>query len=133
MSRTRLCVLTAAALACAALLVMGLRRRALGPDAQLPHGPDTWKVTMVVQGKSTGDARVATAAPLDTPRQHVAREEWHGDGFSARPQEPTADRRGLAWSQRPGAAAGPFHLRYDAYCTLPPPAAHAPPDAADRP
>src|SRR5262245_46568583 len=122
MSRTRLCVVTAAALAGTSAAVMLTRHHVLGPAVALPHGPDTWKVTMLVQGKSPGDARLSTATPLESPRQHLAREEWHGDGFTAKPQnQPPGERRTVLWTQRPGIPAGPVRVRYDAYCTVPAP------------
>src|SRR5688572_12545966 len=132
MSRTRLCVGTAAVLAAASASVMAARYAALGPEAALPRGPDTWKVTMLVQGKSTGDARLVTTAPLDGPRQHVAREQCHGDGFTARHQgTQPGGHRSVAWAQRPGTEPGPFRVRYECYCAVPP--AHAPHDEAGDP
>ncbi len=135
MSRTRLCVVTALALAVASVAVMVTRHLVLGPEARLPRGPDTWKVIMLVQGRSTGDARLVTATPLDGPRQHVVRELCHGEPFTPRPQNPGADdRRTVHWAQRPGTEPGPFRVRYECYCTVPP--AHAPdhdPEPDDRP
>jgi hypothetical protein len=132
MSRTRLCILTALGLAAVSVAVMAARRRVLGPEVRLPHGPDTWKVTMLVQGKSAGNAELFTALPLDTPRQHVVGEQFAGEDFTARIPEPPpgGDRRPARWSQRPGAAAGPFRVRYDCYCTVQAPPAHPgePPD-----
>jgi hypothetical protein len=123
MSRTRLCVLTALALAAASAGVMAARHAALGPEARLPHGPDTWKVTMLVQGKSAGDARLVTATPLEGPRQHLLGESWAGDGFTARPQDPrpAGDRRTVLWTQKPGAEPGSFRVRYECFCTVPAP------------
>jgi transglutaminase-like putative cysteine protease len=122
MSRTRVCVWTAAALATASAAVMAARYRVLGPEVALPHGPDVWKVTMLVQGKGGGDARLVTATPLDGPRQHLVREQWLGDDFTARPQDsPTGVRRTVLWTQRSGATAGPFRVRYECYCTVPAP------------
>src|SRR5580704_16869575 len=99
MSRTRLCVVTALALAAGSVGVMVARRHVLGPEVRLPHGPDTWKVTMLVQGKSAGDAHLFTAAPLDGPRQHVVSEQFAGEGFSSRPMDPSPvnDRRTIHW------------------------------------
>src|SRR5690242_15550916 len=123
MSRTRLCVVTALALAAASAGVMAARHAALGPEARLPHGPDTWKVTMLVQGKSAGDAKLVTAAPLDGPRQHLLGESWAGDGFTAKPQDPrpAGDRRTVLWTQKPGAEPGSFRVRYECFCTVPAP------------
>ena len=118
MSRTRLCVLTAAVLAATSAGLMVARRCVLGPAVALPHGPEVWKVTMLVQGKGTGDARLVTATPLDGPRQHVVREQFLGDDFTARPQGPPAgDLRTVLWTRR-GGAAGPFRVRYECYCTV---------------
>jgi hypothetical protein len=105
MSRTRLCVITAFVLAAASAGVMAARHSALGPAARLPHGPDTWKVTMLVQGKSGGDAKLITATPLDGPRQHLVGETYAGESFAARPQDvpPAGERRTVYWTQRPGA------------------------------
>src|SRR5439155_14099498 len=118
MSRTRLAILTAACLATVSLAVMAARRHVLGAEVKRPHGPDTWKVTMLVQGRSTGAAKVVMATPLDSPRQHVVREQWGGDGFAAKPQ--TTDRRSLLWTQRGDVAPGPFRARYDCYVSLAP-------------
>ena len=119
MSRTRLAILTAAGLAAVTLAVMAARRHVLGPDVERPHGPDTWKVTMLVQGRSTGAAKVVTTTPLDSPRQHVVREQWGGDGLAAKPQGTGAtDRRSLLWTERPDATPGSFRVRYDCYVTL---------------
>jgi hypothetical protein len=126
MSRTRLCVIAALALAACSASVMLARRHVLGPEVRVPQGPHTWKVTMLVQGRSAGDARLFTAMPLDGPTQHVVSEEWSGDGFAAAPQDhpPGGDVRMLRWVQRPGAAAGPFRAHYDCFCTVQAPAAH---------
>jgi hypothetical protein len=126
MSRTRLCIVTALALAAGSVAVMIARRHVLGPEVRLPHGPDTWKVTMLVQGKSAGDAHLYTAAPLDGARQHVLSEQFAGGDFSSRPMDPSpgGDRRTIHWNQRLGSATGAFRVRYDCYCTVQAPAAH---------
>src|SRR5262249_28676140 len=74
MSRTTLCVLTAAGLAVLSLGVMLARRQALGDEVKAPVGPGTFKVTLVARGKSGGEARLVTACPLDFKRQHVSNE-----------------------------------------------------------
>ena len=82
----RLCVRhRPSALAALSAGVMVARRSVLGPEVRLPHGPDTWKVTMLVQGKSSGDAHLVTAVPLEGPRQHVVSEEWAGEEFAGAP------------------------------------------------
>src|SRR6478672_7892854 len=102
MSRTRLCVLTALGLAALSVATVLARRWALGPGWAAPHGPDTWKVAMLVRGKSSGDARLVTVGPLDSSRQHVVREALAGDDFTARPQAGAGDRRATVWTQRAG-------------------------------
>ena len=69
---TRLCVVSALILAAGSVAVMVAHGGSSGPEVRLPHGPDTWKVTMLVQGKSAGDAQLFTAAPLEGPRQHAS-------------------------------------------------------------
>src|SRR5947209_14457044 len=110
MSRTRLCVMTAIGLAAVSVAVMIARRHVVGPEVRLPHGPDTWKVTALVQGKSAGDAWLITAMPLDGPRQHVVSEQISGEHFTTRPVEsaPAGERRNVRWTQRPGTTTGPF-------------------------
>jgi hypothetical protein len=126
MSRTRLCIITATVLAIVTMATMAARRFVLGPEVHLPHGPDTWKLTALVQGKSAGDAWLVTAMPLDGPRQHVVGEEYAGETFTTRPADapPAGDRRTVRWTQRPGSAAGPFRLHYVSYCTVAAAAAH---------
>jgi hypothetical protein len=112
MSRTTLCILTAAALAAASLGVMALRRAALGDDPGRPFGPGRWTVTLSVQGTSLGGARVMTATPLDLDRQHVLVDRYHSDELTYKPPEARhPQRRQVSWTQRTGAPAGPFHAR----------------------
>ena len=72
MSRTTLCGITAAILIIGSLSSMIVRRQILGDAVKVPRGPGTWKVAMVVQGVSQGDAHLQTAAPLDFGRQHIS-------------------------------------------------------------
>jgi hypothetical protein len=125
MSRTTLCAITAAGLALLSLGVMALRHHALGDEARLPHGPGTWKVSMLVQGRSQGDARLLTLTPLDFGHQHVLREACHSAEFLDAPPEARHDkapeahhpgRRRVLWKKRATAPDGPFRLRYDVYC-----------------
>ncbi|MFO0807243.1 MAG: 7TM domain-containing protein [Gemmataceae bacterium] len=123
MSRNRLCVLTALGLGGLSAAIIAMRICTLGFAWSVPQGPDTWKVTMLVRGKSTGDARLVTLSPLDSPRQHVVREELAGNEFVARPQAGSTDRRTLVWTQQPGTAEGPFRLHLDYTVSI---AAHHP-------
>src|SRR5271155_2097822 len=74
MSRTTLSVLTAAALVVVSLSMMIARHHVMGADVKVPTDPGTWKVTLVVQGRMTGEGRLFTATPLDFGRQHIVRE-----------------------------------------------------------
>ncbi len=65
MSRTRLCLVTAAILASAALLLMLVRTLVLGDEIKGHAGTESWKVSLLVRGRSTGQARLVTACPLD--------------------------------------------------------------------
>jgi hypothetical protein len=119
MSRTTLCVLTAAALIALALGVTLVRCRVLGDEARVPIGANTWKVTLVVQGHSLGDAKLLTATPLDFDRQHILRESWHSGTFLDKP--PTArhpQRRTVNWTQRAGTGEGSFRARSEFFCAI---------------
>lgn len=120
MSRNRLCVVTAITLAFASTALMIARYQVLGLNMRRSHGPDTWKITMLVQGKSSGEARIVTAAPLENARQHVVSEKCVGDEFTIRPHESAVQgvRRGFLWSQRPGIEPGQFRVRYECFCTV---------------
>src|SRR5262249_732291 len=119
MSRTTLCVLTAAALIALTLGVALVRCRVLGDEARVPIGANTWKVTLVVEGQSLGDGKLLTATALDFDRQHILRESWHSGCFLDKP--PTSrhpQRRTLSWMQRAGTGEGPFRARYEFYCAI---------------
>lgn len=118
MSRTTLCVLTAAALAVGSLSVMVVRQRVLGDEVRTPAGPGTWKVTLLVTGKATGDARLWTATPLDVGRQSISHETCHSDEFSDKPPDARhPERRLVIWRQRAGTPTGTFRARYEFYCS----------------
>ncbi|HMF14745.1 MAG TPA: transglutaminase-like domain-containing protein, partial [Gemmataceae bacterium] len=119
MSRTTLCVLTAAVLVALSLGVALVRCQVLGDEARMPVGANTWKVTMVVQGHSLGDAKLQTATPLDIDRQHVLRETWRSSSFLDRPPSVRQPQRRLVhWTQRAGTGEGPFRARYEFFCTI---------------
>ncbi len=119
MSRTTLCILTAGALATLSAGLMVGRAYVLGDQVRVPSGPGTWKVTMVVEGKSTGDARLSTAIPLDFGRQHILHEVCRSAELLPRPQDGRHPERHLVlWTQRPGVGAGPFRVRYEFYCQV---------------
>jgi hypothetical protein len=124
MSRTTLCLVTAAGLATLSIALMGLRLSVLGDETKGPLGPGTWKVTMVVRGRGHRDARLITAAPLDFARQHVFNEVYRSSELKARPQDVRTpdgrhpERRLLLWSQRPGRGKGFFLARYEFSCNV---------------
>lgn len=121
MSRTTLCLLTATLLAALAVGLLVARLRALGDEVFRPGGPGAWKITLVVQGRTTGgDARVHTATPLEMPGQHLLSELGRSDEFRAPTAGPPGGgRRLLLWEPKPGTSAGSFRLHYECYCTLP--------------
>src|SRR5438874_7186513 len=126
MSRTTLCAITAAGLAVLSLGVMAVRYRVLGDEIKLPIGENVWKVTLMVQGKSDGEARVLTAAPLDFNRQHVLRETFRSVQFSSRAPDTTMpQRRRILWTRKAGVPEGIFKLRCEFVCSVD----HTPPTA----
>src|SRR5262245_50159358 len=86
MSRTALCVITAAGLVVASLTLMSGRCLVLGAEVKTPLGPGTWSVTLLVQGQTLdSDARLTTAVPLEVGHQHVQKEECHSKELLPRP------------------------------------------------
>jgi hypothetical protein len=118
MSRTTLCVLTAAGLAVLSLGVMLARRQALGEEVKAPVGPGTFKVTLVARGKTGGEARLVTACPLDFKRQHVSNEHCQSKELTPRHTEGRhGERRQVQWAPQPG-ARGSFQARYEFFCRV---------------
>ncbi|MHB1426444.1 MAG: 7TM domain-containing protein [Gemmataceae bacterium] len=112
MSRTTLCALTAAVLAVLSVAVMTLRYRAMGEALYQPPGAAAWKVTLAVHGTSLGNARVATALPIELERQKVVNEAYKSEQlFHKAPEAKHPERRVVLWTQRGGAADGPFRAR----------------------
>src|SRR5438128_705880 len=86
MSRTTLCVATAASLVVVSMGVMMARWRVLGDEVLAPKGPGIWKVTLLVNGASTSkDAKILTATPLDFGHQHICRESCASNLFFDKP------------------------------------------------
>lgn len=109
MSRTTLCALTAAVFAILSVALMMLRHQVMGDELYRPRGVGAWKVTLAIHGTSLGNARVATAIPLDLDRQKVDNEAYEsGQLFHKAPEAKHPDRRVVIWSQRGAAADGPF-------------------------
>jgi hypothetical protein len=119
MSRTTLCVITAAALAALSVGTMAARWCLLGEEVRRPVGPGTWKVTLAVQGTSQGQARVFTATPLDLERQRVIDDGYQSDELQHKPpQARHPERRRVVWSQRPGAPNEAFTARSEFLISL---------------
>jgi hypothetical protein len=117
MSRTALCVLTAAGLATVALALMLGRYLVLGDQVKRPSGPNSWRVSLQVTGQSTGEARVMTATPLDFARQHVYQESFKSAQLLNKPIDARyPQRRQVIWSQRAGVPAGAFQVHYEFCC-----------------
>jgi hypothetical protein len=120
MSRTTLCILTAITLAAFSTGLTVVRVKWLGDGARAPRGPNTWKITLAIQGKITGDeARLATLVPLDFGRQHISNEVCRSPEFLHKlPDARHPERRQVLWSQRAGVYPGPFRASYQFYCTV---------------
>jgi 7 transmembrane helices usually fused to an inactive transglutaminase/Transglutaminase-like superfamily len=125
MSRTTLCVVTAAGLAALSIGLMVWRYYELGDETRGPLGPGAWKVTMVVRGKTHGSGRLITAAPLDFGHQHIFGEVYRSGEFKQKQQDNRhqdccrhPERRVVLWSQRPGSGKVAFQTRYEFRCAV---------------
>lgn len=120
MSRTTLCALTAAGLAAVSVGLMVCRYRVLGNEVKVPNRPGTWKVTLLVRGRSTAyDGRLLTLAPLDFGRQHVQGEVFRGSELANKPIESRRpERRQILWTQRPGVPPSPVQASYQFFCVV---------------
>lgn len=119
MSRTTLCVVTALTLMMLSVGVAFCRVQVLGQETRVSAGSSQFKVTLVAHGKSTGDARLITACPLDFGRQHIFGEEHGSDELYAKIVEGQKGvRRSLHWSQRVAVPKGPFQARYQFFCDV---------------
>ncbi len=119
MSRTTLCIMTATGLALLSAGMAVTRCQVMGQETAAPSGPGNYKVTMIVHGRSTGEARVITACPLDFHHQHVFGENFASEELSAKVSVvPQGERRQIQWQQRLGVSRGPFQARYEFLCTL---------------
>ena len=121
MSRTTLCILTAAVLAVCSGTLMAGRYFVLGGEVKAPAGANAWKVRLVVQGRMTGsEARLLTSMPLDLGRQQLLYQNFRSDELAPRSPDPRKTRKPqIIWAQRPGLKTGPFHASYQFTCNLP--------------
>jgi hypothetical protein len=118
MSRTTLCILTAALLVIASVGTIMARRYVLGDEVRRPTGPNTWTVSMVVQGTTTAPTRLITAAPLDLDRQQVLDESFESKDMTFKPpQGRQPDRRQVVWTRNSAGglfrASCRFHVLID--------------------
>ncbi len=121
MSRTTLCVLTAAVLALLSGGTMGLRWCVLGDEVRRPVGPQTWKITLAVQGTGQGRARLYTATPLDLERQHLLDDRYTSKQLHHKaPEARFPQRRRVVWSQRQGRGNEDFRARSEFVVSLEP-------------
>ncbi len=121
MSRTTLCILTAAVLSLLAAGSMFFRFHVLGDEIHAPTGPGIWKITFMIEGQLQGQARIFSLSPLDTPQQRLLRESCRSEQLvehnpDARKQDHHGERRYQSWSKRAGVADGPFRARCEFYC-----------------
>jgi hypothetical protein len=122
MSRTTLCIVTAACLAFGAGSLMAGRYLVMGGEVKAPEGANAWKVRLVIKGRMTGpEARLLTSVPLDLGRQQLLYQAFHSDEMAPRSPDPRRNRTTqVLWAQRPGLVSGPFHASYQFTCSLPP-------------
>jgi hypothetical protein len=119
MSRTTLSLLTAGILATVSLTVMAVRHQVMGQEVQAPAGPGTYKVTMLMRGKSLGNAKVQMLCPLDFKQQHVFREEFVSQEMTEKPAEGhNHDRRQVLWWQKSPTAKVALEARYEFCCCV---------------
>jgi hypothetical protein len=119
MSRTGLCVLTASLLATLSAGISILRLQVMGQEPRVPAGPGNYKVTMLIRCKSSGDARIVSACPLDFNHQHIFGEEYSSvELFPKIVEGQHSVRRTLHWSQRVGVPKGSFQARYEFFCSV---------------
>lgn len=119
MSRTTLCLVTALLLASLSVGISILRIQVMGQETRVASGPGNFKVTMLVRGKNSGDARLITACPLDLSQQHVYGEDYSSSElFPKMVETQQGARRTLHWSQRVASPKGNFQARYQFFCTV---------------
>ncbi|MFL5243373.1 MAG: 7TM domain-containing protein [Gemmataceae bacterium] len=117
MSRTTLTVMTAIFLALGSASVMLVRYLVLGEDVKMPHG--SWKITLLAQGVSHGDARLLTTTPPDFGRQHIANENCQSKELIPKlPDARHPERRYVLWTRRGGPGEGMFRAHYQFKCKI---------------
>jgi hypothetical protein len=118
LSRTTLCIITAAILAALSIGTALTRRQVMGQETHRPRGPGNYRVTLLVRGETAGDAKLLTTCPLDFQHQHVFGEESQSEQLHPKLIESkSGDRRHIQWSLRAG-AKGTLEARYEFRCTV---------------
>lgn len=102
------------------LLVLGLGTLALAlfRTSAADVSQATHRVTLMVRGRSEGEARLITLRPLVFGAQAIWREEATGTGLA--PQRVVfrdGDLRQIQWTVEPGFAGRPIEARYSFLCT----------------
>jgi hypothetical protein len=120
MSRTTLCLVTAAVLAGLSVSLMVCRRHVLGSEVKVANRPGTWKVTMLVRGRAAAnDSRLLTTAPVDFGRQHIQGETLRSAALSGKPLDSRhPERRQMLWTLRPGLSPCPIQATYEFYAIV---------------
>lgn len=117
MSKTWLCVISAAVLVAISLGIFVARRSVLGPESS---GPLSWQIAHIVEGTlEVKDASVSIVRPLDFRRQHISEERFHSGKELCEPTRlKRADQRLYTWRRQVDAGAPePFRLEYAFRCT----------------
>lgn len=118
LSRTTLCVMTAAALAALSIGTSLTRRQVMGDEIHVPHGPGNYRVILLARGAAAGDAKLLTACPIDFQHQHIfAEQSRSAQLYPKLVESKTGDRRHIQWSLRAG-AKGALEARYEFRCTI---------------
>ena len=119
MSKTLLCIITAAALAALSVGVMAARHLVLGNEVGLPSGPAPGRSRCWSRDNVPVRSRLTTALPLDFDQQHIRNETYRSEQLAEKPPDLRhSERRQVTWSKRPGTPDGAFRARYEFYCTM---------------
>ena len=119
-SRTTLCIFAAALLASLSIGTALTRRHVLGQETNVPRGPGTYRVTLLVRGEAAGDAKLLTACPLDFGHQHIFGEDARSAQLYPKLVESkSGERRHYQWALRTG-AKGSLEARYEFVCNIAP-------------
>ena len=121
MSKTTLTWWTASVLGLLSAALMLGRWHVLGEEVRMPSLAETWKLTLIVQGRGSASTQVTTVLPLVTPQQQIVQEAFHAPQFIGRAEErSTPLRRTVLWTAQPTYSGGTFRLHAECYLLLRP-------------